>query len=178
MCCVTISCFLQKFPFSVLSGQGSTVPHSGFGLRVPEWATEEKVLEMAAEKLIAMRKIDSVQGHLLLCEGDGSWLKYVPGTKKPFVIRDYMEFRDMLPSKLHLYVMTRMDYIVLQKSKTKQCRDKHWKEARLPADQTSAASQQGCRALAIIYVHITEPYWRLVESNNVHILDLTKSLQE
>ncbi|KAI8516326.1 hypothetical protein Bbelb_049070 [Branchiostoma belcheri] len=46
------------------------------------------------------------------------------------------------------------------------------------ADISSEPLLVGCRALAIIYVHITEPYWRLVESNNVHILDLTKSLKE
>ncbi|XP_035695511.1 uncharacterized protein LOC118429173 [Branchiostoma floridae] len=45
------------------------------------------------------------------------------------------------------------------------------------ADLTCEPLLAGCRALGIIYVHITEPYWRLVERVDVHILDLTKSLQ-
>ncbi|CAH1266570.1 Hypp3423 [Branchiostoma lanceolatum] len=46
------------------------------------------------------------------------------------------------------------------------------------ADVNSKPLLAGCRALGIIYVNITEPYWRLVDRQDVHILDLTKSLQE
>ncbi|XP_035661622.1 uncharacterized protein LOC118405900 [Branchiostoma floridae] len=35
----------------------------------------------------------------------------------------------------------------------------------------------GCRALGIIAVQITEPYWRLIEMKDVHILDLSSHLQ-
>ncbi|XP_019634934.1 PREDICTED: uncharacterized protein LOC109477910 [Branchiostoma belcheri] len=125
----------HKFNLSMLSEQGSTVAHSCFGISVSEWNSEQSILELAGQKLLAMRKIGSDNvGHLLLCEGDGAWLKYVPGTVQPFVVRDYLEFRGIPSSKIHLYVMTRTDYIVLQKSKPKLSRDQHWKEARLPED--------------------------------------------
>ncbi|CAH1233556.1 G2E3 [Branchiostoma lanceolatum] len=128
----------KKLSISLLSGNGTTVAHSSFGLDVPLYASEGRVLELAAQKLIAMRKVDEESaGHLLLCEGDGSWLKYVPGTKQLFVVKDYLEFRNLPSSKIHLYVMTRENYIVLQKSKERQDRDKHWKEARLLLDDSS-----------------------------------------
>ncbi|KAI8479733.1 hypothetical protein Bbelb_425360 [Branchiostoma belcheri] len=63
--------------------------------------------QTVGQKLLAMRKIDSDNiGHLLLCKGDGAWLKYVPGTMQPFVVTEYLEFRGIPSSKIHLYVMT------------------------------------------------------------------------
>ncbi|KAI8510938.1 hypothetical protein Bbelb_118540 [Branchiostoma belcheri] len=45
------------------------------------------------------------------------------------------------------------------------------------ADISSLPLLSGCRALGLVFVHITEPYWRLVTDAQVHILDLSKQLQ-
>ncbi|XP_066266664.1 myosin-10-like [Branchiostoma lanceolatum] len=45
------------------------------------------------------------------------------------------------------------------------------------ADVESEPLIAGCRALGLIDFHITEPYWRLVERKDVHILDLSTHLQ-
>ncbi|KAI8490620.1 hypothetical protein Bbelb_318880 [Branchiostoma belcheri] len=45
------------------------------------------------------------------------------------------------------------------------------------ADISSLAILSGCRALGLVFFHITEPYWRLVTDAQVHILDLSKQLQ-